>query len=201
MVSTQKWGFFGKLERLNISIGYARESNFGPSLADQVQVLKAAGAVDVYEERATGATELREQWRACLEALKPGDSLLVSDLTRLGRSTSDLVGIIALLAERSVTFRVVAEPWLDTGGQHGRVILGLFESIANYERSRLSERTTVGLAAARARGRLGGRPPAMTPHKLEAARNLRSKKMTLSEIADTLGVSTSTVARALSGPL
>lgn len=189
------------MDRGNISIGYARESNFGPSLADQVQVLKAAGAVDVYEERATGATELRKQWGACFEVLQPGDSLLVSDLTRLGRSTSDLVGIIALLAERSVGFRVVAEPWLDTDGQHGPVILKLFESIANYERSRLSERTTVGLAAARARGRLGGRPPAMTPHKLETARNLRSKKLTLSEIADTLGVSTSTVARALSSPL
>ncbi|QOT20145.1 recombinase family protein [Paenarthrobacter sp. YJN-D] len=194
-------GVFGKLDRRNISIGYARESTLGPSLADQVRMLKAAGAVDVYEERATGATELREQWGACYKVLQPGDSLLVSDLTRLGRSTSDLAGIMALLAQRSVSFRVVGEPWLDTDGQYGPVILKLFESIANYERSRLSERTTVGLAAARARGRLGGRPPAMTPHKLETARNLRSKKLTLSEIADTLGVSTSTVARALSGPL
>jgi DNA invertase Pin-like site-specific DNA recombinase len=194
-------GVFGKLDRRNISIGYARESTLGPSLADQVRMLKAAGAVDVYEERATGATELREQWGACFKVLQPGDSLLVSDLTRLGRSTSDLAGIMALLAQRSVSFRVVGEPWLDTDGQYGPVILKLFESIANYERSRLSERTTVGLAAARARGRLGGRPPAMTPHKLETARNLRSKKLTLSEIADTLGVSTSTVARALSGPL
>lgn len=194
-------GVFGKLDRRNISIGYARESTLGPSLADQVRMLKAAGAVDVYEERATGATELREQWGACFKVLQPGDSLLVSDLTRLGGSTSDLAGIMALLAQRSVSFRVVGEPWLDTDGQYGPVILKLFESIANYERSRLSERTTVGLAAARARGRLGGRPPAMTPHKLETARNLRSKKLTLSEIADTLGVSTSTVARALSGPL
>jgi len=194
-------GVFGKLSNRNISIGYARESASGPSLSDQVAVLKGAGAEQVYEERATGATELRDQWNSCFEALEPGDALLVSDLTRVGRSTADLAHIISILGERGVSFRALAEPWLDTGSEHGQLILDTFRSIVNYERSRMSERTTAGLTAARARGRRGGRPPAMTPHKLEAARSLRSKKMTLSEIAGTLGVSVSTVARALSGPM
>lgn len=184
-----------------ISIGYARESSSGASLSDQVAALRDAGAEKVFEERAAGATEPREQWSACLEALEPGDALLVSDLTRVGRSAADLAGVIALLSERGISFRALSDPWLDIGGQHGRLILSMFEAIARYERSRLSERTIAGLTAARARGRLGGRPPAMTPHKLEVARNLRRNKMTLRDIAGTLGVSVSTVARALSGPM
>ncbi|MFJ4171317.1 recombinase family protein [Paenarthrobacter sp. NPDC089714] len=183
----------------NISVGYAREGTVGPSLSFQIATLKAAGAVKVYEERASGATEIREQWRACIEDLKSGDTLMVSDMSRLGRSAVDLADIVASLAGKGVRFRALAEPWLDTGSPCGQLILEIFESIGRYERNRMSERTRAGLNAARARGRLGGRPPAMTQNKLETARDLRLKKMTLGEIASTLGVSISTVARALGG--
>lgn len=183
----------------NMSVGYAREGTVGPSLSCQIATLKAAGAARIYEELASGATEIREQWRACVEDLKPGDTLLVSDLSRLGRSTMDLADIVASLAEKGIRFRALGEPWLDTGGSRGQMILEIFASIGRYERNRVSERTRAGLNAARARGRLGGRPPAMTQHKLETARDLRRKKMTLGEIASTLGVSISTVARALGG--
>ncbi|MFJ4027263.1 recombinase family protein [Paenarthrobacter sp. NPDC089989] len=183
----------------NISVGYAREGTVGPSLSFQIATLKAAGAVKVYEERASGATEIREQWRACIEDLKSGDTLMVSDMSRLGRSAVDLADIVAALAGKGVRFRALAEPWLDTGSPCGQLILEIFEAIGRYERNRMSERTRAGLNAARARGRLGGRPPAMTQNKLETARDLRLKKMTLGEIASTLGVSISTVARALGG--
>ena len=183
----------------NISVGYAREGTVGPSLSCQIATLTAAGAVKVYEDRATEVTEIREQWRACVDDLKRGDTLLVSDLSRLGRSAVDLADIVAQLAKRGIRFRALAEPWLDTGSACGQLILDIFESIGRYERNRMSERTRAGLNAARARGRLGGRPSAMTQHKLETARELRRRKMTLSEIASTLGVSISTVARALGG--
>lgn len=131
--------------------------------------------------------------------LQPGNVLVVSDLTRLGRSTADLSDIVTVLGQRGIGFRSLAEPWLDTTSAHGKLIFDMFASLAEYERSRLSERTKAGLAAARARGRLGGRPPSMTPAKLETARDLRRRGKKLQEIAETLSVSMSTLTRAL-GP-
>ncbi|GGH97618.1 recombinase family protein [Arthrobacter liuii] len=103
------------------------------------------------------------------------------------------------MGHRGIGFRSLAEPWLDTTSAHGKLIFDMFASLAEYERSRLSERTRAGLAAAKARGRLGGRPPAMTPAKLEAAKDLRRQGRKLHEIAETLSVSMSTLTRAL-GP-
>lgn len=105
---------------------------------------------------------------------------------------------MTVLGQRGIGFRSLAEPWLDTTSAHGKLIFDMFTSLAEYERSRLSERTRAGLAAAKARGRLGGRPRIMTPQKLEAARQLRSQGKTLKETADTLSVSISSLTRALS---
>jgi DNA invertase Pin-like site-specific DNA recombinase len=91
-----------------------------------------------------------------------------------------------------------AEPWLDTTSAHGKLIFDMFASLAEYERSRLSERTKAGLAAAKARGRLGGRPRTMTAGKLETARQLRSEGKTLKETAGRFSVSISSLTRALS---
>ncbi|MET4097578.1 DNA invertase Pin-like site-specific DNA recombinase [Arthrobacter sp. UYCu712] len=96
-----------------------------------------------------------------------------------------------------MAFRSLTEPWLNTTSSHGKLIFDMFASLAEYERNRLSERTKAGLVAARARGRLGGRPPAMTPNKLQTAHQLRAHEMTLHEVAGTIGVSVSALARAL----
>lgn len=108
-------------------------------------------------------------------ALQPGNILGVIDLTRLGRSNADLSDIVTVLGRRGIGFRPLAEPWQDTTSAQGKLIFDMFASLAEYERSRLSERTKAGLAAAKARGRLGGRPPAMTAAKLAAAKELRSQ--------------------------
>ncbi|MBT2565098.1 recombinase family protein [Arthrobacter sp. ISL-85] len=179
-------------------IGYARVSTRGQSLDSQVDALVAAGAVRVFQEYASGATQLRARWKECLDYLQPGNVLTVADLTRLGRSTADLADIVTVLGQRGIGFRSLAEPWLDTTSAHGKLIFDMFASLAEYERSRLSERTKAGLAAARARGRLGGRPRTMTPSKTEAARQLRSQGKTLKEIAQILSVSVSSLTRALS---
>ena len=111
--------------------------------------------------------------------LQPGSILVENDLTMLGRSTADLSYIVTVLGQRGIGFRSLAEPWLDTTSAHGKLIFDMFASLAEYERSRLSERTRAGLAAAKARGRLGGRPRTMAPQKLEAAVQLRSQGKTL----------------------
>lgn len=180
-------------------IGYARVSTRGQSLDAQVDALVGAGAIKVFMEHASGATQARVRWQDCLEHLQPGNILVVTDLTRLGRSTADLSDIVTVLGRRGIGFRSLAEPWLDTTSAHGKLIFDMFASLAEYERSRLSERTRAGLAAAKARGRLGGRPPAMTPTKLAAAKDLRGQGKKLQEIAETLSVSMSTLTRAL-GP-
>ncbi|WAH99735.1 recombinase family protein [Arthrobacter sp. MMS18-M83] len=180
-------------------IGYARVSTRGQSLDAQVDALVGAGAIKVFTEHASGATQARAGWQDCLEHLQPGNVLVVADLTRLGRSTADLSDIVTVLGRRGIAFRSLAEPWLDTTNAHGKLIFDMFASLAEYERSRLSERTRAGLAAAKARGRLGGRPRVMTPARLEAARDLRRQGKKLQEISETLSVSMSSLTRAL-GP-
>lgn len=185
------------MERMGNTIGYARVSTRDQSLESQVDALVAAGAMKVFQEHASGATQARPRWQACLEYLQPGNVLAVTDLTRLGRSTRDLSSIVATLGERGIGFRSLTEPWLDTTTAHGQLIFNMFAALAEYERSRLSERTKAGLDAARSRGRNGGRPRSMTPSKEDTARQLRSQGKTLSEIAGTLSVSLSTVTRTL----
>jgi DNA invertase Pin-like site-specific DNA recombinase len=179
-------------------IRYARVSTRGQSLDSQVDALVAAGAVRVFQEYASGATQMRARWKECLDYLQPGNVLTVADLTRLGRSTADLADIVTVLGQRGIGFRSLAEPWLDTTNAHGKLIFDMFASLAEYERSRLSERTKAGPDAAKARGRLGGRPRTMTPSKTEAARQLRSQGKTLNETAQILSVSVSSLTRALS---
>lgn len=179
-------------------VGYARVSTRGQSLDLQVDALVAVGAVRVFQEYASGATQARTRWKECLEYLQQGNILVVNDLTRLGRSTADLSDIVTVLGQRGIGFRSLAEPWLDTTSAHGKLIFDMFASLAEYERSRLSERTRAGLAAAKARGRMGGRPRTMTPQKVEAAHQLRNQGKTLKETAGILSVSVSSLTRALS---
>lgn len=178
-------------------IGYARASAKDRFMKSQVDALVAAGADTVYQENASGATQVRPRWQACLERLQPGDVLIVADLTRLGRNASDLSAIMATLMERHVGFKSLAEPWLDTTSADRQLIGNMFAALARYERSRLTERTKAGLDAAKARGRKGGRPRVMTPSTEESARSLRAQGRPLQEIADTFHVSTATIIRAL----
>ena len=139
----------------------------------------------------------RPGWVDCLAYLQPGNVLLVNDLTRLGRSAADLASIVTLLAEREVGLRSLNEPYLDTSTSHGLMIFQIFSALAEYERNRLRERTLEGLQAAKARGRVGGRPTKMTPDKAATAHDMRAKKRTIKDIAALIGVSESTVVREL----
>ena len=108
-------------------IGYARVSYRGQSLDAQVDALVGAGAIEVFMEHASGATQARARWQDCLEHLQPGNILVVADLTRLGRGAADLSDIVTALGRRGIDFRSLAEPWLDTTSAHGKLIFDMFD--------------------------------------------------------------------------
>ncbi|XAS69119.1 recombinase family protein [Micrococcaceae bacterium Sec5.7] len=104
-----------------IIVCYARVSTKEQTMESQVDAVVATGAFKVFMEQASGATQVRPQWQECLRYLQPGNHLVVTELTRPGRSTEDLAGIITLLGERGIVFKSLTEPWLDNRSAHGQL--------------------------------------------------------------------------------
>ena len=154
-------------------IGYARISTAeGAQVLDrQLDALAAAGCERVFEDRASGAKAERPGLAACLDHLRRGDVLVVLDLDRLGRLAGEMVALIDGLEKRGVGFRALNSP-MDTTTPQGRAFLQIQAAFAEMERNVIRQRVREGLAAARARGRKGGRPRVMTPDKLRYARHL-----------------------------
>jgi len=177
-------------------VGYARVSTLEQDPALQHDALTTAGAVRVFTDYASGATAARPQLIACLDFLRPGDTLAVWRIDRLGRSVADLTTIVNDLGARGVQFRSLTEA-IDTTTVGGELVFHIFAAVAQMERRLISERTRAGLVAARARGRAGGRPTVMTPERLAAAQAMRAQGMTLIQVAATLGVGRSSLVRAL----
>ena len=180
-------------------IGYARVSTADQSLDLQVDALDRLGCVRVFADLASGSRDERPQLAAALDYLRPGDTLVVWRLDRLGRSLPHLVETVKALQEREVGLRSVQEA-IDTTTPGGRLVFHVFCALAEFERDLIRERTHAGLAAARARGRVGGRKPGLSPQKAAVARSLHDgKEHTVAEIAAVLGVSRATIYRHL-GP-
>jgi DNA invertase Pin-like site-specific DNA recombinase len=178
-------------------LGYARVSTGAQDLALQHDALNAAGCLRIFEDTASGALDDRPQLAALLDHLREGDTLVVWRLDRLGRSLRHLIGTVTALADRGVGFRSLRES-IDTTTPGGRLVFHVFAALAEFERDLISERTHAGLAAARARGRKGGRRTVMTPAKLAVAREMYdSRKHTTAAIAAVVGVSRATLYRAL----
>ncbi|WP_427175118.1 recombinase family protein [Arthrobacter sp. 92] len=129
------------------------------------------GTESLYEDRASGKKDDRPHLGGCLKALRHGDTLVVWKLDRLGRDLRHLVNIVHDLTERGIGLKVLTGQGeaIDTTTASGKLVFGIFAALAEFERELISERTTAGLAAARARGRNGGRPYKMTPAKLRLA--------------------------------
>src|SRR3954447_7517342 len=147
-------------------IGYARISTLDQTLALQQDALAAAGCGQVYTDTASGARTDRPGLAQALSHLRAGDTLVVWRLDRLGRSLAHLIETIRELEERGVHFRSLQEQ-LDTGTSGGKLVFHVFGALAQFERDLIRERTHAGLAAARARGRLFGRPEALTPQQVK----------------------------------
>jgi len=170
-------------------IGYARISTIeGAQLLDrQHDALNAAGCERIFEDRASGAKADRPGLAACLDFLRKGDVLVVLDLDRLGRLAGDLIALIDQLAARDIGFRALNAP-MDTTTPAGRAFLQIQAAFAEMERNVIRQRVNEGLAAARARGRKGGRPRIMTADKLRYAVHLMAdRNRSIPEICSELG--------------
>ena len=176
-------------------IGYARVSTTDQNLDAQLDVLSEAGAGRVFSETISGATAKRPELQRMLDQLRDGDVVVVTKYDRLARSLRDLLDIVEAIKERGAGFRSLAED-IDTTTPAGELIFHVFASIAHFERRRIAERTREGLAAARKRGRIGGRPPALSPdQKAEVIRMRDQEQRPLREIACLFKVSVQTVRR------
>ena len=179
--------------RTGALIGYARVSTSGQLLDRQQHALAEAGCLRVFADKLSGKTADRPELAACLDYLRPGDTLVVPSLDRLSRSLADLIAIVGTLRRRGVGFKSLHEA-LDTATPGGRLVFHVFAALAEFIREIIVSGTREGLAAARARGRVGGRPTVVTPEILRAARDmLPNPDASLTSIAKLLGVSPGTL--------
>jgi DNA invertase Pin-like site-specific DNA recombinase len=180
-------------------VGYAQVSTQDQPPALQLDALKAAGCERVFQEKASGAQRDRPELAAALDYMRDGDTLVVWKFDRLARSMKQLIETVETLEARQIGFRSLTEA-IDTTTAGGRLVFHVFASLAEFERSVIKERTTAGLAAARARGRKGGRPPSLTEKDIAAARAMLSDPdITVDEVARRLGVGPATLYRHLPG--
>lgn len=176
-----------------IKIGYARVSTGGQNLERQLDALKAAGCRRIFAEKRSGAGAERAELAAALEFMQPGDTLVVPSLDRLSRSLQELITTVAELRRREIGFTSLHES-LDTTTPGGRLVFHVFAALAEFIRELIISGTREGLAAARARGRVGGRPTVITPDLLRAARDLLpNPEHSVTSIAKLLGVSAGTL--------
>lgn len=177
-------------------IGYARVSTDDQNLDAQTDALTEAGAERIFADKITGSARKRPELDQLIDLLRDGDIVVVTKYDRLARSLRDLLDIVEAIGDKGAGFRSLAED-IDTTTSAGRLIFHVFASIAQFERERISERTREGLEAARKRGRVGGRPPALTKAQKDEVRRMRDKEgRKLPEIAELFKVSVKTIRRA-----
>lgn len=176
--------------------GYARVSTDGQTLDAQKAALTAAGAEKIFQETASGLKSDREALAKALKTLGAGDTLIVTRLDRLARSTRDLLNTLDAVARAGALFRSLGDPWADTTTPHGRLMLTVLGGLAEFERELIVARTGEGRARAKARGQHMGRPPMLTPHqRSEALRALSEGSATQADLARRFNVSQSTISR------
>lgn len=176
-------------------IGYERVSSDDQNLNLQHDALTKAGCNRIFSEKMSGAKDDRPELAAAISFLRPGDTLVVWRLDRLGRSLKNLLTIIEDLNDRGIGFKSLTES-IDTTSSTGKLIFSIFGAIAEFERQLIRERTLAGLASARARGRKGGRRQLISDKKVAAAHQLATNsKESIGQICESLGISRATYYR------
>ena len=175
-------------------IGYARVSTHDQLLDAQLDILNDAGAAKIFSDKISGSKRKRPELNRLLDQLRDGDVVLVAKYDRLARSLADLLEIVAAIEAAGAGFRSIAED-IDTTTPAGRLIFHVFASIAQFERERIRERTLEGLAVARKKGRIGGRPPALSEDQKAEVLRLKDDGRALKDIASMFRVSLATVKR------
>ena len=179
-----------------MKIGYARVSTKEQSLSMQVEALKEAGCIQIYEEIASGAKTARPVLDEIMRNIREDDTLVIWKLDRLGRNLAHLIHLTTKLIEKKVGLISLNDP-IDTSTAQGRMIFGIFASLAEFERELIRERTQAGLKSARARGRKGGRPKGMSQVAMEKAAIAealyKEGSISVKKIAEQLNISKTTL--------
>lgn len=183
-------------------IGYARVSTEGQNLNRQLDALRDAGVDDrcIYQEKMTGTRKDRPELSRMVSELRAGDTVIISDLTRISRSTRDLLDIVAQIKGKGADIKSLKDSWLDTTSEnpYNSFLLTVMSGLSQLERDLICQRTREGLASARARGRVGGRPSKQNVYS-GAVHAMATGGMKISEIMETTHLSRSTVQRILKG--
>ena len=177
------------------TVGYARVSSTGQDLTLQLE--KLAGCDKVFKEKRSGIDAGRPALKACMEYLREGDSLIVTKLDRLARSTPDLYRIVSELAEKGVSFKVIDDPSIDTTSRTGKLIMGILALIAEFENDIRRERQQDGINKAKAQGVRFGPKPILTAEVVQKVKELRAEGLTVPEIMRRTKLSKASIYRAL----
>lgn len=178
-------------------VAYARVSTTRQDYATQVERLKAAGANKVFEEKRSGLDKERPELARCLDYVREGDTLIVTKLDRLARSTMDLYAIVSRLAEKGVAFKVLDDAAVDTSTRTGKLVMGILALIAEFETEIRKERQMEGIAKAKEEGRVGGRPKLVTGDTQANMLRLARDGHSIRKIAAEVGFSKATVQKLL----
>jgi DNA invertase Pin-like site-specific DNA recombinase len=176
-------------------LGYARVSTDGQSLTAQIAELKAAGCMEIFQEKVSGAKSDRKQLSRVIGRLGDNDVLVVTRLDRLARSTRDLLNLLGSIADKQAGFKSLRDVWADTTSAHGRLMLTVLGGLAEFERELIRSRTGEGRERAKARGVIMGRRPKLTVHQRREAIARREAGEVLTDIARSYAVSHSTISR------
>jgi DNA invertase Pin-like site-specific DNA recombinase len=181
--------------------GYARVSTTKQDYDLQIEALKAAGCERIFSEKASGkSTDGRTEFKRLMKALNPGDTVVVTKLDRLARSSRDLLNILHELKEGSCGFVSLGEAWCDTTSDIGQLVVTIMSGIAEFERKLILSRTEVGIAKARANGKKFGRPSALDVTQKRKIAERYAAGETMAALAADYEVGEATIFRALQGP-
>jgi DNA invertase Pin-like site-specific DNA recombinase len=178
-------------------IGYARVSTSGQTLDAQVEALTAAGADVIFQEKESGAKNDRAELAKAIAALQAGDTLLITRLDRLARSTMHLLNTLDAIGEKGASFKSLVDAWADTTTPHGRLILTVLGGLAEFERELIRERTGEGRRRAAAAGKKFGRKPKLSVYQEREVILRRAEGESLMALARSYGVTHTTILRAL----
>ena len=176
-----------------MKFGYARCSTLDQNLDWQIDALMKEGCDRIFQEKFTGTKKDRPELLRMLDMLREGDTVIICELTRLSRSVKDLFDLVERVEKSGANIKSLKEPWLDTTTPQGRLLFTIFSGVSQFERELIRERTMEGLASARARGRMGGRPGKDQKVVEQALTLYDSRAYSVDEISKTTGISRATL--------